>query len=66
MTKTQLLQALAEALNVINDIQCTTELPLDQVNSIENLLRMIPAQAIEASDYRNNGSISPRHLAGIR
>ena len=60
MTKQQLAEALAEALNILNGIQAEME-PVDQAE-IHTLLSTIPVSALDAADFRNNGTITATQL----
>ncbi len=60
MTKMQLAEALAEALNILNGLQA--ELDSSQQNPIHKLFATIPADILEACDFTNNGAIRAKSL----
>lgn len=71
MTKTDLAKALAEALNLLNDLRGMSSVPdelaegwefCNVTNRIHNVIRSIPNELLEKVDFRNNGTVTADDL----
>lgn len=71
MTKSELAKALAEALNLLNDLRGMrpTEEDMsegwqvyDVTNRIHEVIRSIPSEILEKVDFRNNGTVTADDL----
>jgi hypothetical protein len=62
MTKQELAEALAKALNVLNSVKGSEDIMDCERNAIYDVIAMIPGQAIENVDFHNNGTIYAENL----
>jgi hypothetical protein len=60
LSKAEMAETLAAAINLLNDIQATHELTMPQQNAMYNILAKVPAAA---ETFANNDHVSAKHLA---
>jgi len=62
MKKQEIATLLAEAMNILNDVQALDEVDYKLKGQIHNLFAKFPQQILVDADFANNGSIVVKDL----